>query len=181
MTSRSGGAARAVFKVAACFVAALLIGANLGVVAATLRATPAAADTAPTDPSLETVSAARLPTVQINGVVWDTLIVGNRVFATGQFSQARPAGAAAGVNETPRSNILAFDLTSGNLITSWAPTLNAQGGNHGVGRRFDDLRRRRLRPGQRAGPAPHRRDRCADGRVAVLESRSRTRVSTPSP
>ena len=31
------------------------------------------------------------------------------------------------MNETPRSNILAYDLTTGNLITSWAPALNAQG------------------------------------------------------
>ena len=31
-----------------------------------------------------------LPTVQINGVVWDTLIVGNRVYATGQFSRRVP-------------------------------------------------------------------------------------------
>ncbi len=90
--------------------------------------TPAAADTAPADPSVpETVSAAALPTVQINGVVWDQVIVGNRVFATGQFTQARPAGADLGVNETPRSNILAYDITTGALITTWAPTLNAQG------------------------------------------------------
>src|SRR5437764_1123681 len=54
-------------------------------------------------------------------------IVGNRVYATGQFSRARPAGAALGTNETPRSNILAYDLTTGALITSWAPSLNAQG------------------------------------------------------
>ena len=63
------------------------------------------------------MSAAALPTVQINGVVWAQLIVGNRVYATGQFSQARPAGAAPGTNETPRSNILAYDLTTGALIT----------------------------------------------------------------
>ena len=73
------------------------------------------------------MSAAALPTVQINGVVWDQVIVGDRVFATGEFSQARPAGAAPGTNETPRSNILAYDLVTGDLITSWAPSLNAQG------------------------------------------------------
>ena len=90
--------------------------------------TPAAADTVPTSPSIpETVSADALPTVQINGVVWDQIIVGNRVYATGQFSQARPAGAAPGTNETPRANILAYDVTTGQLITSWSPALNAQG------------------------------------------------------
>ncbi len=93
-----------------------------------IASTTASADTAPTSPTVpETVSADVLPTVQINGVVWDQVIVGNRVYATGQFSQARPAGAAPGTNETPRSNILAYDLTTGQLITTWAPTLNQQG------------------------------------------------------
>ncbi len=107
----------------------VLLATNLAlVVGGVVASTPAAADTSPVDPSApETVSAAALPTVQINGVVWAQVIVGNRVYATGQFSQARPAGAAPGMNETPRSNILAYDLTTGELITSWAPTLNAQG------------------------------------------------------
>ena len=108
-------------------LACVLVSANLALIAATTGAPPAAADTAPADPDLETVSAAPLPTVQINGVVWNQVIVGNRVYATGQFSQARPAGAAAGTNQTPRANILAYDLTTGALITNWAPTLNAQG------------------------------------------------------
>src|SRR5205085_1204267 len=108
--------------------AAMLLGANVAIVMTIVRNTPAMADTAPVDPSLpETVSAAALPTVQINGVVWAQVIVGNRVYATGQFSRARPAGAALGTSETPRSNILAYDLTTGALITSWAPSLNAQG------------------------------------------------------
>ena len=128
---RSGGqfgVATSFVRLAAALIAVVLVAANLAIIAATAGIAPAAADTMPPDPSVpETVSAAALPTVQINGVVWDQVIVGNRVFVTGQFTQARPAGAAAGVNETPRSNILAYDLTTGNLITSWAPTLNAQG------------------------------------------------------
>ena len=32
--------------------------------------------------------------------VWDQLVVGDVVYATGQFNQARPAGAAAGQQET---------------------------------------------------------------------------------
>lgn len=95
---------------------------------ATALAPPAAADTAPPDATTPvTVSADALPTVQVNGVVWAQVIVGNRVYATGKFTAARPAGAAAGTQETARSNILAFDLTTGALITSWAPTLDAQG------------------------------------------------------
>jgi hypothetical protein len=116
-----------VLKHAYVLVALTLVSASVAVVAATVTAPPADADTAPTDPTLETVSAAALPTVQINGVVWDQVIVGNRVYATGQFTQARPAGAAPGTSQTARSNILAYDLTTGALITSWAPSLNAQG------------------------------------------------------
>jgi PKD repeat protein len=109
----------------------LVLAAVLALVSSVLQAAvgaPARADTAPpvagTPP---TVSADVLPTVQVNGVVWAHIIVGDRVYATGQFSSARPAGSPAGTNETPRSNILAFDLNTGALISSWAPTLDAAG------------------------------------------------------
>ena len=72
------------------------------------------------------VTADALPTVQINGVVWSQAIVGNTVFAGGSFTDARPAGAAAGTNTTPRSNLLAYALDTGNLITTFAPTVNGQ-------------------------------------------------------
>ena len=121
-----GRPARASQRLLVATIVVALVAASFGVVAPGAAA-PAWADTAPSDPSLETVSAAALPTVQIDGVVWDQVIVGNRVYATGEFAQARPAGAALGTNETARSNILAYDLTTGDLITSWAPTLNAQG------------------------------------------------------
>ena len=93
-------------------------------------AEPAAGDTAPTNPSDPktpvTVSADVLPTAQINGVVWQQAIVGNTVYAGGKFTQARPAGAAAGTNQTPRSNLLAYDLATGVLSTTFKPTVNAQ-------------------------------------------------------
>ncbi|WP_243074145.1 PKD domain-containing protein [Microbacterium sp. SS28] len=72
------------------------------------------------------VTADRLPTVQINGVVWSQAVVGNTVYAGGSFSQARPAGAAPGTNQTPRANLLSYDITTGNLNTSFTPTLNGQ-------------------------------------------------------
>ena len=72
------------------------------------------------------MTADRLPTVQIDGVAWSQVVVGNTVYVGGRFNNARPAGAAAGTNLTPRGNLLAYDLTTGNLITSFAPTLNAQ-------------------------------------------------------
>ena len=58
----------------------------------------AAADTAPPDSSLPaTVSSDPLPTAQIDsaGVVWTQAVVGNTVYAGGNFTKARPAGATA--------------------------------------------------------------------------------------
>ena len=87
----------------------------------------ATADTAPVTAGVpKTVSADGLPTVQVDGVVWQTAISGNTVFAGGQFSTARPPGAAPGTSTTPRSNLLAFDIRTGALNTSFAPTLNGQ-------------------------------------------------------
>ncbi|MGH8976966.1 MAG: cell surface protein, partial [Acidimicrobiia bacterium] len=116
-----------VAKAAAAVLAVVLLSANLAFVAANVDIDAAAADTAPAPGEPETVSSAALPTVQINGVVWNQVIVGNRVYATGQFTRARPAGSAPGTNEVVRSNILAYNLTTGALISDWDPALNAQG------------------------------------------------------
>ena len=73
----------------------------------------------------QTVSADALPTAQIgNGVVWDQAVVGNTVYVAGSFSTARPAGSAAGENERSRANLMAYDITTGELL-GWAPTTNA--------------------------------------------------------
>ncbi|QNG37268.1 PKD domain-containing protein [Geodermatophilaceae bacterium NBWT11] len=77
--------------------------------------------TAPT-----TVTADALPTTQINGVVWDQAVVGNTVYVAGRFTTARPAGAAAGTSEVSRNNLLAYDLRTGVLVSSFNPNLNAQ-------------------------------------------------------
>ena len=109
------------------------IGTNLGLLAGVVLAClqvpgPAHADTAPPvagEPANPpTVSADALPTVQINGVVWSQTVVGNTVYAGGQFTNARPAGSAPGVNTVSRSNLLAYDIRTGVLINSWAPTTN---------------------------------------------------------
>ena len=72
-------------------------------VAAGITALPAAAADPPiTQRSATGVTADALPTAQINGVVWDQAIVNNTVYAGGQFTSARPAGADAGTSETPR-------------------------------------------------------------------------------
>ncbi|WP_127842813.1 LamG domain-containing protein [Actinomyces wuliandei] len=70
-----------------------------------------------------TVSADALPTVQVDGVVWDQVVVGGTVYAVGSFSSARPAGAAAGVGEVARGNVLAYDIATGELL-DWAPVVN---------------------------------------------------------
>jgi PKD repeat protein len=77
-------------------------------------------------PPTSAVTADRLPTVQIDGVVWSQAVVGNTVYAGGSFANARPAGAAPGTNLTARSNLLAYDITTGNLVTSFAPSLSGQ-------------------------------------------------------
>src|SRR3954447_361279 len=88
------------------------------------------ADSAPVAPAEATtpttVTADALPTVQINGVAWAQVVVGNTVYVGGSFTSARPAGVRAGVQETPRGNLLAYDIRTGELITSFAPNLNGQ-------------------------------------------------------
>ncbi len=99
----------------------------LALVGLTAMTPAASADTAPPSPTTPaTVSADALPTVQVNGVVWSQATVGNTVYAAGSFSAARPAGSAAGANLTTRNNLLAYDITTGNLITSFAHSLNGQ-------------------------------------------------------
>jgi hypothetical protein len=78
------------------------------------------------EPGAHNVTADALPTVQIDGVVWSQAIVGNRVYAGGRFGYARPAGAAPGTQRVRRTNLLAYDITTGKLITSFAPTVNGE-------------------------------------------------------
>ena len=118
------------YDLARTFLLALLA---LAVATATLLGlSPGAAraDSAPLTPSdpatPPTVTADGLPTVQQNGVVWAQTTVGNTVYAAGRFTSARPAGAAAGTGETARNNFLAYDITTGNLNTTFVPNLNAQ-------------------------------------------------------
>ncbi|GGR48633.1 hypothetical protein GCM10010197_13000 [Nocardioides luteus] len=101
-----------------------LVATSLSLVA---TATSASADTAPTDTDLpKTVSADVLPTVQIDGVAWKQVIVGDTVYVGGNFTSARPAGAAAGTDETPRSHMLAYKLSTGKLVSGFAPEFNGQ-------------------------------------------------------
>lgn len=91
---------------------AVIIG---GVTLAAVPTVPASAAT----PQL--VGSTALPAPQINGVVWDQVVVGNTVYAVGNFTKARPSGSPAGSNEVDRSNMLAYDLTTGVLIPGFNP------------------------------------------------------------
>lgn len=67
-------------------------------------------------------SADPLPTVQLDGgIVWTQKVVGNTVYVGGAFTGARSPGAGT---STPRANLLAYDITTGQLIDSWAPQVN---------------------------------------------------------
>ena len=91
-----------------------------------LAALPAEADTAPVPGTPSTVSSDSLPAPQINGVVWTQVVIGSTVYAGGNFTQAQPSGAAAGVGTVSRSALLAYSLTTGALISTFAPSFNAQ-------------------------------------------------------
>jgi len=111
-------------RAAAAWVAGAL--ALTATIAGGVGSRPAAADTRPPVAGTPaTVSADALPTAQINGVVWSQVVVGNVVYAGGNFTRARPAGAAPGTSEVRRNALVAYDVRTG-VMTSFAPTLNGQ-------------------------------------------------------
>ena len=91
-------------RVAATWFALVVI-SSLFLVVPRAEAAPAPVE----QPGATAMSADRLPTVQIDGVVWSQAVIGNTVYAGGRFNNARPAGAAPGTNLTPRANLLAYD------------------------------------------------------------------------
>jgi len=112
-------------RAAGLITLATLLGALLGSVGQTARPTPAAAGvSAVASRGANGPTADALPTVQVNGIVWTQVVLGNTVFAGGKFSSARPAGAPPGRSTIRRSNLLAFDIRTGRLISTFAPHLN---------------------------------------------------------
>lgn len=103
---------------------ALLTG--VGTVLAVGGVTPAAAAVSPVLPRpTGSVTSDALPTVQIDGIAWTQAVNGTTVYAGGQFDNARPAGAASGTSLTPRKNLLAYDLITGNLVTGFNPNIGS--------------------------------------------------------
>jgi hypothetical protein len=114
-----------VVRVRSALIAALVIMLAWG--AGGFGSTAAHADTAPPAGTPATVAADRLPTWQINGVVWDQAVAGDAVFAGGKFTRARPPGVSAGgAGEVAAQNFFAYDITTGNRIASFAHSVNGQ-------------------------------------------------------
>lgn len=107
-------------------VAALGVAALVGALAQVASPVAAVAATAAPPPLPETVSADALPTVQIDGVVWKQVVVGDTVYVAGSFANARPAGSAPGTNLVPRANMLAYDVRTGVLVPGFSPMFNDQ-------------------------------------------------------
>jgi PKD repeat protein len=120
----SAGTTTAARRGLAGMLGVLLAAGALALVPATARADSAPDPVTPGNPV--TVTADGLPTTQIDGVAWSQVVVGDTVYVAGRFGRARPAGAAAGTQETVRNNLLAYDIRTGQLVTSFAPDLNGQ-------------------------------------------------------
>ncbi|WP_460843860.1 LamG-like jellyroll fold domain-containing protein, partial [Nocardioides marmoraquaticus] len=105
-------------------VRVVVVGLAAAMTTVVSTATAAAADE--TQVATETVSADALPTVQIDGVAWKQVVSGDVVYVGGEFTTARPAGAAPGVDTTPRSNMLAYDIRTGELIQEFDPVFNGK-------------------------------------------------------
>lgn len=72
----------------------------------------------------DVVTADPLPTVQIDdGYVWAQTTIGSTVYAVGDFDNARAPLADPGTQLTPRSNVLAYDINTGDLLP-FAPQVN---------------------------------------------------------
>ena len=107
---------------------ALVAAGSLTVPATTASAAAApsvAAVPAAPDEGNAPVSADVLPTAQINGVAYKQVIVGNTVYVGGKFESARPAGVAlGGAGQVTRSNMLAYNLSTGVLDPTFHPSFN---------------------------------------------------------
>ena len=124
MTAVRPASSRRLTRLIAMMTAMVLLTFGMVIVSST---TSARADTDPPAGTPSTVSDDALPTWQINGVVWSQVTIGNTVYAAGEFSQARPPGVAVGgAGSVNVGNLIAYDITTGNLITSFNHILNAQ-------------------------------------------------------
>jgi PKD repeat protein len=107
-------------------LAAAIVTAGI-VVVPVVAATSAAAAPAPiAQRTSDNVTTDLLPTVQVDGVVWSQVIIGNTVYVAGSFQNAISPSTDPVQTTTPRSNLLAYNLTTGALVTSFSVALNGQ-------------------------------------------------------
>lgn len=64
------------------------------------------------------------PSWQTNGGVWALAYANGRVYLGGTFTAVRPPGAAVGSSEVARSDLAAFDSTTGQLVQEFDPNVN---------------------------------------------------------
>ena len=126
-----------------------MVVAGRGGGAASLLLRPASADPAPIgERTASTVTADALPTAQINGVVWSQAVVGNTVYAAGNFTEARPAGRGRrrrGLCRARQPDVLQpHDRRSGHHLRAVAERPGE--GRHRVTGRITHLRRRHRSP-----------------------------------
>ena len=152
---------------------------------------PAAnADSAPLNPADPgtpmTVTADALPTVQINGVAWSQVVVGNTVYVGGQVlhraAGRRGAGDPGGHPQQPAGLRHPHGRADHQLR---AEPQRAGDGRHGLGRRLAHLRRRRLLRRRRTAPRPRRgvqhRHRRARAGLPAAACSARSAPSRPRP
>ena len=124
------GAARLRRTLAIAVGAAMAVpgaGAVLGGHAAQAATLPQVAPAQADASTPTTVTTDALPTWQVNGVVWKQAVAGTTVYAVGSFTKTRPPGVpAGGAGEVDAHNIVAYDITTGERIASFAPQLNGQ-------------------------------------------------------
>ncbi|MFD1720819.1 hypothetical protein [Amnibacterium endophyticum] len=105
---------------------ALLVAGALAVTGLLAAPTAAFADTRPAKGTPATVSTDSLPAPQINGVVWTQVVIGDTVYAGGRFSRVRKAGEPTSASGVRRSNMLAYDIRTGELLPGFAPGFNSE-------------------------------------------------------
>ena len=102
-------------KFLSCFTAAVMASAGLGVASAL----PASAAPGPN------VSAVVSPgSWQTNNTVWALAPVSGDIYVGGDFTSVRPNGDPSGTGEVARTYIAEFNASTGDLITSFNPTLD---------------------------------------------------------
>lgn len=94
----------------------------VGVAALALAPLPSLSSPARAVQAPVSFTATPLPTYQTNGVVWALAQAQGLVFVGGKFTALRPPGAAAGSQETPRTNLAVLDAATGQP-TSCAPAV----------------------------------------------------------